>query len=268
MYIYNTLRAALALVFASSAALAQGVSPAQMGITPTTDPEVVQILDKNQNWVTVGYVTGGAFSTIGGPGIPGYVWPCAMPPNFGLLAVYECYASLVAAPLSPQTATGIVHIGDVGLLINGVLNGPSSPIFTAPATGSVVGAQLQAISTGGAAPFLPTYSVAGTGVVAGNMVQVATGQHQLYTLDIYQTSATPMAVKLYDLGSAPAACNGVSVVQHYPIAASAGPMHLSWVNGLAFQNGIFYCIVGQSVPPAITDQGTVAVGLIVEGSYK
>ena len=44
-------------------------------------------------------------------------------------------------------------------------------------------------------------------------------------------------------------------------------MHLSWVNGLAFQNGIF-CIVAKACPPRSTDQGTVAVGLIVEGSYK
>jgi hypothetical protein len=41
-------------------------SPAQMGITPTTVPEVLQVLDKTKTWVTIGTVDSGTHTFSGG----------------------------------------------------------------------------------------------------------------------------------------------------------------------------------------------------------
>ena len=59
----------LGLLLASPAA-AQAPSPAQMGITPTTVPEVLQTLDNTQTWVPLGTVDPSThtFTPVGGGG--------------------------------------------------------------------------------------------------------------------------------------------------------------------------------------------------------
>ena len=57
---------AIVLPFAVSSAFAQAPSPAQMGITPSTTPEVLQTQDNTRTWVPMGAVNSAthAFSAI------------------------------------------------------------------------------------------------------------------------------------------------------------------------------------------------------------
>ena len=75
-----------------------------------------------------------------------------------------------------------------------VLNGPSSPIFTARRRGT--SSSSPAGDLHGRRGRSPDLFGGRHRVVAGNMVQVATELAPAYTLDIYQTSTTAMAVKL------------------------------------------------------------------------
>jgi hypothetical protein len=47
---------AIGVLLFGVSAMAQAPSPAQMGITPTTVPEVLQVLDNTKTWVTIGSV--------------------------------------------------------------------------------------------------------------------------------------------------------------------------------------------------------------------
>ena len=48
--------ALLASISLPAFALAQSTSPAQMGITHTTSPEILKTLDRTQTWVPIGQV--------------------------------------------------------------------------------------------------------------------------------------------------------------------------------------------------------------------
>jgi hypothetical protein len=65
---------ALCLVALAGHALAQ-VSPAQMGITPTTVPEVVQVLDNTNTWVPIGSIDANHNFTPAGPAQPFVMFP-------------------------------------------------------------------------------------------------------------------------------------------------------------------------------------------------
>ena len=55
---------------------AQSVSPGNLGVTPTVDPEGVYVLDKTKHWITIGTMTGGVFTPVGGGGGGGCSGTC------------------------------------------------------------------------------------------------------------------------------------------------------------------------------------------------
>ena len=102
------------VVLASLSAQAQSPSPAQIGITPTTVPEVVQVLDNTQTWVTIGTVNSSThtFTPVGGGGgtITAGTTPIAGPCLSGQFLynnvnVVGCAASSSSITI-PQALTG------------------------------------------------------------------------------------------------------------------------------------------------------------------
>ena len=106
-------KALLGSVFglAASCAHAQTApSPAQMGISTTTVPEVLQVLDNTKNWVTIGTVdpTTHTFTVVGGGGGGGG----------GQINVYPTHADLVTGAITaghvPLMQEGFYAAGDGG----------------------------------------------------------------------------------------------------------------------------------------------------------
>ena len=95
----RSVLAFLVLLFASAAA-AQGVSPAQMGVTPTTTPEVLQVLDKNNALGADRRASrlGGPFTPVGGGGGGG---------GTSLVSVFANHAALLLGSTVPTAVSGV-----------------------------------------------------------------------------------------------------------------------------------------------------------------
>jgi hypothetical protein len=107
-------------------------TPAQIGVTSTTTPEVVQVLDSSGVWVPFGEISSHAWTPIGGVGPPG-------PPGPGV-AIVTSLAALQASPSSTETAY-LTSGGRSGFFIwnsanvsTQVTNDPGMGIYVPPAT--------------------------------------------------------------------------------------------------------------------------------------
>jgi hypothetical protein len=154
--------AALALLLSISLASAQGVSPARVGITPTTDPETVSIRDNANHWVTIGTMTGGVFTPVAGGGSN---WPGTCDPG---LARVPCLGTM------PYVNA---YFPSDGLLPN-FASPPTVNIGTAAAGGVGLDSSLQSILTytrpftpdpvNNIAPFTATSVASNISIPAGN----------------------------------------------------------------------------------------------------
>lgn len=122
-------------------------------------------------------------------------------------------------------------------------------------------ANIGTATTGGATPY-HYLSTAST-----NSTLVSTGAHSLYEVTLINTTATLYYLRLYDATSAPTCSSGTGVVHTYPIPASASGagVAVSVPFGVAFTNGLSFCLTGGI---ADTDNTNAATGVAVNLSYK
>jgi hypothetical protein len=122
-----------------------------------------------------------------------------------------------------------------------------------------------AATTSPTAPSIYTLNTAATTVIAAS---IKTTAGTLHSLDIVNTSATAMFIKLYNKASAPAPATDVPILTFAIAAAAAGvpaEKHLPWgALGLRFATGIAIGVTGAL---GDTDTTAIAAGLRVAASY-
>lgn len=132
-------------------------------------------------------------------------------------------------------------------------------------TGSGATVSLQATTTGGCTPYhLPGGSGASNNATAIKASAGAT----LCSMQVENTTATIYYLRLYDTASSPTCSSATGAVGSWPIPASTltGGISLNLgPYGLAFANGIGFCITGGG---ADTDNTNAATGVWLNASYK
>lgn len=164
-----------------------------------------------------------------------------------------------------------------GALLN-ALNAPIPSCSTSPCTttigrtnidhsvpGNTDGIQPIAGTTGGSTPYhLPGGTTAST-----NSTLVVSGIHTLYSLSGINIGTTIGYVRVYDSATAPACNSATGAIGTFPVPQNngngAGFVLPIGPNGLAFTNGIAFCVTGGG---ADTDNTNAPAGIYINGGYK
>jgi hypothetical protein len=194
----------LLLALIPAAAAAQSPNPAQLGITSTTTPEVLQVLDHTGAWVPIGSLSSGSFTPVGGLSGGGAISSSSP----GSIAVYS----------GTTTITGIVPgagiTSGLGLALNGsgAFVGTTSPSLITPNLGTPSAVNLlhaTNMPVAGLAGIVPIAS-GGTGVATlptGILFGAGTGPITTGTASVSLggTGATTLAngMPLFGAGSSP-----------------------------------------------------------------
>lgn len=96
-----------------------------------------------------------------------------------------------------------------------------------------------------------------------NSTNVKAAAGTLYQIVAINTTVTPYYLKFYDKATAPT-CNSDTVVQSYPLAASA-TTSLPVLIGVPFRSGIGLCLTGAL---ADNDNTNAATGVTINLIYK
>ena len=101
-----------------------------------------------------------------------------------------------------------------------------------------------------------------------NATSIKSSGGVLLTLSYIQTGTTPAWLRLYDTAGTPNCGSATGVKANYPIqsnATSAGATLNLGPNGLAFFNGIGFCLTGGA---ADNDNTNAATGINLNWSYQ
>ena len=163
-------------------------------------------------------------------------------------------ASSAAAQPASTTIVGCTNWAaqSVGNLAYGIVRCDSS--------GALITSPVGALATGGATP-VKYLSAAST-----NSTNVKASAGTVYSIVAINTTATMYYLKLYDKATAPT-CNSDTVLGSYPVPASASGsgFAMSVPVGMAFSNGIGFCLTGAI---ADNDNTNAATGVAINFTYK
>lgn len=97
-----------------------------------------------------------------------------------------------------------------------------------------------------------------------NSTLIAAGRHALYGINVINTSAAIVYVKLYNKVTAPT-CGTDTPVAQFQIAATTGQLQKGFFMPVSFPLGIGLCMTAL---PANADTTAVATGVSVDLAYK
>jgi hypothetical protein len=273
----------LLLALIPAAAAAQSPNPAQLGITSTATPEVLQVLDHTGGWVPIGSVSGGSFTPVGGLSGGGGVTSSPI----GSIATYG----------GTQTIIGIVPgagiVPSLGLALNGsgAFAGTTSPSLITPNLGTPSAVNLlhaTNMPVAGLAGIVPIAS-GGTGVATlptGPLFGAGTGPITTGTISVSAggTGATTLAngMPLFGAGSSPITAgtlsgNTTKLATVGPVGFVSGHMvvadaNSNLVDGGVAPSGSYLPLSGGtltgslSVTGAITPSSTGGIVGVTDGS--
>lgn len=166
-----------------------------------------------------------------------------------------------------QTIANSFAVTDQSLNTGGALyNAVIAPVPAQTSKQVDIGAtESLALTTGGATPFHLTSSAA-----SNNATLVSTGAHTLYDLQITTTATSVASVRLYDSASSPTCSSATGAVKSFTVIAStSAPLGGLVVplpsQGVAFANGLAYCVTGAV---ADNDNTNAPTGVGFNGDYK
>lgn len=114
---------------------------------------------------------------------------------------------------------------------------------------------------------LTAYSLLNTTAAAlTNFIKASVGQ--IYTLEVFNTSASPVYLRLYNMTTAPASTDGANIIWRgiVPGNANGGGFAIRWIQGLACSTGIAYRATTGS---ADNDTGALTTSpLTVNAGYR
>lgn len=116
--------------------------------------------------------------------------------------------------------------------------------------------------TGGATSLTPFITTSST-----NATLVAAGQHNLYDVQVIQTTTTLGDLRLYDINGTPNCASTTGLVRNWPIQSNAiSPgVGFSFPGGMNFANGITFCFTGAN---SNTDNSNGPAGVTINMGYK
>ena len=141
----------------------------------------------------------------------------------------------------------------VAFASDGTVLDPNTPV---PVTGDVT---LSAKTTGGCTSF-DAVSTAST-----NSTLVIAGAHTLCHIEVINTTATIAYLRMYDSGTAPTCSSSTGAGAVRPALATGGVAPSFPPQGVAYANGISFCISGGG---SKTDNTNAVAGVYIVGSYK
>lgn len=179
--------------------------------------------------------------------------------------------------LNPTTPAGLFSFVSASQFAGVVANFTATATITSEPWAAVQVAFKPVIFQVGGTTYSPPIAtpLSGAGCTPTHLLSAATTNStsvkgsagQLYNVVVTNTNASPRYLKFYDTASAPT-CNSSTVVQTYVIPgnSSGGGMVVPIPVGMAFINGIGFCITG-----AIADNDNTAVAaneVVVNACYK